>query len=268
MTWHFWNQVVDNICFWKRQNLCSMKMCENLSHRYFQMLSSTSSDTRESVVRFMTSLLNISWIWASGLLQMRKWRGILQDANSSAMSVRKVFWSWLELHLSKVSTIMRFFAGRNPGSSQRSNLKACMKSLWNWTVMDLMWIECSAYNIDSRYGCILGMDITSCHASVRNSQSKTLWSDVFLWKKKDAASCVSWKLSAMVWVMADSPALVGLLSQKICWIWVICNLLQSVPGWHCRGTQCALETWEASSEMNFWGFPSYGRFLRMVEKAV
>ena len=26
------------------------------------------------------------------------------------------------------------------------------------------------------------------------------------------------------------------------WIWVICNLLQSVPGWHCGGTQCALET--------------------------
>ena len=217
MTWHFWNQAVDNICFWKRQNLHSMKMRENSSHRYFQMSSSISSDTRESVVRFMMSLLNISWIWASGLLQMRKWRGILWDANSSTMSVRKVFWSWSELHLSKVLTIMRFFAGRNPGSSQRSNLKACMKSLWNWTVMDLMWIEHSVYNIDSRYGCILGMDITSCHASVRNSQSKTPWSDVFLWKKKDAASCVSWKHSAMVWAMADFPALVELLSLKICW---------------------------------------------------
>ena len=121
------------------------------------------------------------------------------------------------MHSSKALTIMRFFAGCNPSSSWRSNLKACMKSLWNWTVMDLTWIEHSAYNIDSRYGCILGMDVTSCHASVRNSWSETPQSDVLLWKKKDAASCVSWKCSAMVWAMADFPAPAGLLSQKIRW---------------------------------------------------
>src|SRR6266550_7565857 len=114
------------------------------------------------------------------------------------MSVRKVFWSCSESHSSKASMMTNLFSGRRPDSALRNDSKIFRKNRLNWTLMDLKWIERSAFSADSRYGHILGMDVANCHASVRNSRSKTPRSDVFLWKKKDAARCVSWQCSAMV----------------------------------------------------------------------
>ena len=54
-------------------------------------------------------------------------------------------------------------------------------------------------DVDWGHGRILGMDVTSCHASVRN-KSETLRSDVFLCKKKCVAEALEASCEAKAFV--------------------------------------------------------------------
>lgn len=175
----------------------------------------------------MPTVLKISSIWDSDLLQIRKRRGIFWDAICASISFRSIFWSNCPAISSTASMMTSDLCRRRSGLSRRSFSKTCTRSLSNWTSMDLAQIERSVFSVDSRCGHISGMDRASCHASVGDTRSATPRSDVFLSKKKDAASCVSLQCSAMVWAIADFPAPAGPFNPEIRWD-VFGSLIQSV----------------------------------------